>query len=232
MRAVVKGVLGRPSTFNRDDIVDSTLELVARNGIEALTLRGLARELGCVLGTINYHFSNLADLEDAVAARLLERMPVLDASRPEPLREQLVELGLAMIDINSTHPYLRQVVGPISIEIAARQLQQHWGTLQTLGLPEQVAMLCMEVVSGLAHNRGTEIYRLRNGGEQALRLNEEFLKKLGKAPTAKLTATSFSAKSMESLHREMLGSAIDIFLRGSGAADQVKKTRAAARKTS
>ncbi len=229
MRAVAKAALGRPSTFNRDDIVDGALALLVRDGVEALSLRGLARELGCVLGTINYHFDNLADLEDAVVARLLERLPVLDAARPEPLREQLVALGLAQIEAHGTHPYLRHVAGPISIEIAARQLRQHWTTLQTLGLPEHLAMLCMEMLSGLAHNRGTEIYRLRNGGERAVHLYQEFSRKLGKAPPMKLTAASFSVKGLEPLHREMLGNAIDIFLRGIEAGDRVKP-RAAARR--
>ncbi len=232
MRVVAKAVPGRPSAYNRDDIVDCALELLVRDGVAALTLRGVARELGCVLGTINYHFDNLADFEDAVAARFLERLPVLDAARPEPLREQLVELGLALIDIHSTHPYLRQVAGPISIEIAARQLQQDWSTLQTLGMPENVAMLCVEVVSSLAHNRGTEMHRLRNGGETALRLSEELSRKVGKASEIKLTAASYTAKNMESSHRVLLGTAIDTFLRGFGAGERVRKTRTSARRTS
>jgi AcrR family transcriptional regulator len=227
MRAVAKAALGRPSTFNRDDIVDGALALLARDGVEALSLRGLARELGCVLGTINYHFDNLADLEDALTARLLERLPVLDAARPEPLREQLVELGLAQIEAHSTHPYLRHAAGPVSIEIAAQQLRQHWITLQSAGLPEHLAMLCIEMLSGLAHNRGTEIYRLRNGGERALHLYQEFSSKLGKAPPGKLTAASFSAEIVDPLNREMLGNAIDIFLRGIEAGDRVRPRTAA-----
>lgn len=232
MRSVAKAALGRPSTFNREDLVDSTLALVERDGIEALTLRGLARELGCVLGTINYHFGNLADLEDAVVARLLGRLPVLDVTRAQPLREQLVELGLVMIDLHSTHPYLRQVAGPISIAIAARQLQQQWSALQALGLPEDTAMLCVEVVSGLAHNRGTELYRLRKGGEHAMRLHEELVKKAGKTSEVGLRETINDAKAMESFNRKTLGNAVDIFLRGSGAKEQVKKPRAVAGKTS
>ncbi|MES2489735.1 MAG: hypothetical protein V4607_08075 [Pseudomonadota bacterium] len=229
MRTVVKPALGRPSTFKREDIVDCALKMLDRDGVKALTLRGVARELGCVLGTLNYYFSNLADLEDAVTARLLEQVPVLDTMRAEPVREQLVELGLAQIEIHSMHPYVRHVAGPISIEIAARQLQQHWSTLQSVGLTEQLAMLCVEVVSGLAHNRGSEIYRLRTGGEQALRLHQEFSKKLERAPSIKLAPNSIDAKSMEPLHREMLGNAIDIFLRGSGIEEKAK-TRSTARK--
>lgn len=216
MRAVAKAATGRPSAFNRDDIVDGALKMLTRDGVDALTLRGVARELGCVLGTINYHFDNLADLEDAVVARLLERVPVLDAARPELMREQLVELGLAYIEIHSMHPYVRQAVGPISIEIAARQLRQDWSTLQGLGLPERVAMLCLELVSSIAHNRGTEMHRLRNGGETALRLNEELMRKAGAAPATRLTAASYTAESLAPYHRVMLGTIVDTFLRGSG----------------
>lgn len=226
----MKPALGRPSTFKREDIVDCALKMLDRDGVRALTLRGVARELGCVLGTINYYFSNLADLEDAVAVRLMEKVPVLDATRKEPLRDQLVELGLVMIDLHSTHPNLRQAAGPSSIELAAQQLQQQWSALQALGLPEPIAMLCLEMISGLAHNRGTEIYRLRNGGEQALHLHEELVRKAGKTSAIKLKTFIYSPESLEQLHREMLGTAVDIFLRGAGVKDQVKKTRAATRK--
>lgn len=231
MRAVAKAAPGRPSTFNRDDMVDCALALMARDGVEAMSLRGMARELGCVLGTVNYHFANLADLKDAVTARLLERLPTLDATRPEPLREQLVELGLALIEVHSTYPHVLNVSGPISIEIAAHQLRREWSTLQALGLPEPVAMLVTDVLQSLARARGTEMYRLRHGGEQALRLNEMLMQKLGMPLAGKITADRFTADNMAPYHRVMLGTAIDTFLRGSGIAEPVKK-RPAARKAS
>lgn len=222
MTKVRKAVLGRPSTLNREDIVDCAMKLLDKNGVEAMTLRGIARELGCVLGTINYYFKNLADLEDAIIARLTGQLPALDVSRAEPIREQLVELGLAMIRVHSTHPYLRQVAGPISIEISARHLRKSWATLQDLGLPERLATLCMEVISGIAHNQGTQIYRLRNGSERVLQLYEDFARKLGKAPASKITASNFTVKAVEPLHREMLSNAVDIFLRGSGIEEKAK----------
>lgn len=213
MSALAKAAIGRPSTFSRDDIVDAALQLLEREGVKALSLRGVARALGCVLGTINYHFENLADLEDAVTARLLERLPVLDAARSLPLREQLVELGLAQIDAHSMHPYLRHIAGPVSVGIAARQLRQHWSALQALGMPEPLAMLCIEVISGLAHNRGSEIHRLHNGGEQALRLHQELLRKAGKMPDGNVKLSDLSAENLAPMHRSMLGAAIDLFLR-------------------
>jgi AcrR family transcriptional regulator len=210
MRAVAKAAPGRPSTFNRDDMVDCALALMARDGVEAMSLRGMARELGCVLGTVNYHFANLADLKDAVTARLLERLP---------------------IEVHSTYPHVLNVSGPISIEIAAHQLRREWSTLQALGLPEPVAMLVTDVLQSLARARGTEMYRLRHGGEQALRLNEMLMQKLGMPLAGKITADRFTADNMAPYHRVMLGTAIDTFLRGSGIAEPVKK-RPAARKAS
>lgn len=230
-KASAKAAPGRPSAYRRDDIVDCALHMLVRDGIEGMTLRGVARELGCVLGTINYHFDNLADLEDAVVARLMERIPVLDAASRVPLREQLVEIGLAYARVHSMHPYVRQVAGPMSIEIAARQLRQDWATLQALGLPEQAAMLCMELVSALAHNRGTEMHRMRHGGETALRLSEEFMGKAGMAPPTRLTAADFTVESMEPYLRTLFGAAIDAFLAGLGAQQKPAK-RGKARKTS
>src|SRR5262245_820307 len=109
--ASVRSSPGRPSAFSQDDILECALKLLDRDGVDALTLRGVARELGTVAGTVNYYYANLAELEDAIAARLLSELPTLDAQRRKPLRDQLVELGLALIAMHSRHPYVRQIVG-------------------------------------------------------------------------------------------------------------------------
>ena len=95
--ATVKKAPGRPRAFTRDDILDCAMELLDRDGADALSLRAVARRLGTVLGTLYNYFDNLADLEDEVAARLIAQLPHLDPQRPEPVREQLLQLGLALI---------------------------------------------------------------------------------------------------------------------------------------
>jgi AcrR family transcriptional regulator len=225
MRAVKKGVPTRQAAFSRDEIVECALNLLTRDGEEALTVRGVARELGCLPGTINYHFDNLADLEDTVAARLIERLPVLDAARPEPLRDQLVEIGLALIDVISAYPRIRHIIGPVSTDVGARQLRQNWSALQSVGLSEDAAILFMEMVQSFARGRGTELHRLRSGGEPALLLSEELMKKVGRPLPSRLTASDCTAKGMEPFHRTYLGTAIDALLAGFSIANRSDAVR-------
>lgn len=217
MKAVMKRKTSRPASIGREDIVKCALKMLDRSAGTTLTLRGIARELDCLLGSINYHFDNLAELEDVVTVRLLERLPVLDAARPEPLRQQLVELGLALIDAHSRHSYLLLARGPHSIELGVAQARQCWSALRTLGLPEHIAILCHEVVHSVALARGTIMLRLRNGGESAYASYEDAIRKAGKAPPYKLTAASYTPKKAEPHHRALLEEVIEALLRGFGA---------------
>lgn len=204
----------RQTAFSRDEIVACALKMLATEKIEALTLRGVARELGCLPGTINYHFENLADLQDAIAASLVERLPVLDAARPQPIKDQLVELSLALIDVISVFPTIRNSLGPISYEIAARQLQQYWLTMQGLGLSEDEAVLFMDMLQAFARSRGSQMHRLRTGGEAALRMEEALLARVGRPAPKKFKKSDFTAQAMEPFHREYVGMAMDALLAG------------------
>lgn len=217
MRTAVssKAAPGRPPAFSRDDILKCALKVLDRDGVEALTMRGLARELDTGLGTINHYFANLADLEDALAARLLAALPVLDAKKSAPIRDQLVELGLALIHLHSRHPHLRHITGSASADVGAQHLRQNWDALEGLGLPEEDAVLCMDIVFSLAYSHGTDLHRVQSGGERAVRLSEELWKKAGKtAPPAKLTVSAFTPEKLAPIHRALLERAIDTFLRG------------------
>ena len=54
-------------------------ELVARFGPDALTLRGLARELGVSATALVYHFGSLAGLRSSVAAAVIGTVPATTA---------------------------------------------------------------------------------------------------------------------------------------------------------
>jgi AcrR family transcriptional regulator len=69
----------RPSADRQTELVDAALQIIATQGIAALSTRSLATEVGLSSGAIFRHFPSLAALLEAVVARV-ER--VLDATFP------------------------------------------------------------------------------------------------------------------------------------------------------
>ena len=55
----------------RDEILESALQLVQRDGIGALSVRGVAAAAGIGATTLRHHFPSQADLYQAVAVRLV-----------------------------------------------------------------------------------------------------------------------------------------------------------------
>ena len=58
--------------INKEKIIDAALELVRREGADALNARGIARELGCSTQPIFSNFSGMGELKLATVARAEE----------------------------------------------------------------------------------------------------------------------------------------------------------------
>ena len=82
------------ASLSRDSILDAAIELLDRDGVAGLTLRGLAAELGGGLGSVYWHVAGkeaLVDLAiDAVLGRALADVEAMRAGRldPEELRAE------------------------------------------------------------------------------------------------------------------------------------------------
>ncbi len=63
----------RHAGLERDDVIDSALSLVESGGVEALTMRRLAAELGVATTTIYWHVGNRDELVLAIVQRQAER---------------------------------------------------------------------------------------------------------------------------------------------------------------
>jgi AcrR family transcriptional regulator len=83
-------------TFHHGDLRASALararEIVAAHGPTALTMRGLARDLGVTSGALMYHFGRVADLRAAVAGSVLAKAAVAAKLSNEAL-ERLTSAG-------------------------------------------------------------------------------------------------------------------------------------------
>jgi AcrR family transcriptional regulator len=67
---------GRPAGLSRPAVVDAALAVADRSGVEALTMRGVAAELGCGVMTLYTYVRDRGDLLSGVIARLIDEVDV------------------------------------------------------------------------------------------------------------------------------------------------------------
>jgi TetR/AcrR family transcriptional regulator, tetracycline repressor protein len=94
---------GPPSRFTRDELARRALAIMDTHGAEALTMRGLAEELGMSPMALYRYFPSKTDLMDAaieIAAPEVE----LPAPGEGPWKQQLAELARALFRAGVRHP--------------------------------------------------------------------------------------------------------------------------------
>lgn len=80
--------------LQRKEVVDGALDLLDRIGLDALTMRRLADELGVRAGAIYWHFKDKQDLEDAMVDEMFGA--VLPLPDEGTWQEQIAELARRM----------------------------------------------------------------------------------------------------------------------------------------
>jgi AcrR family transcriptional regulator len=168
---------GRRVNLRREDIVSCALRLISREGAGSLTFRAVARELGISPGTLVHYFSNLADLQDEIAAKLYSGVRPLSMHSKSTLRRQLVRHGMDIMKIAEAHPYLESIQGPASAAVAARTTAQCVNVLVEGGIDFERAIVAYSMVAGLAftwgsrealHKTSKTDARMTEAGEAAL----------------------------------------------------------------
>ncbi|MEO8452001.1 MAG: TetR family transcriptional regulator, partial [Gemmatimonadota bacterium] len=66
------------TALTRERILDAALAAVDRDGLEALTMRSLGRELGVEAMSLYHHFPNKARLLEGVVDRVLAEIEVAE----------------------------------------------------------------------------------------------------------------------------------------------------------
>lgn len=85
-------VASGPVTLMSDRIVDGAITVIARDGLDALSIRRVAAEAGVAIGTVQYHHPTRAELVLAALQRTAHRQQVraLAAPRAPAILETLV----------------------------------------------------------------------------------------------------------------------------------------------
>lgn len=146
MGAVKAGATrGRPPRLDRALIVDAAHAIVVREGVDALTVRRVAHELGTAPMALYRHVADknalLVLVLDALYARL--KKPRL----PRAPRERLIALWRFLHDGLARYPWVVEAL-------------VHSDTVALSVLPEMEAILEASLASGLQLDEAAKLYRL------------------------------------------------------------------------
>jgi TetR/AcrR family tetracycline transcriptional repressor len=120
----------RREPLNREKVLDAALELAGRHGLDGLSMRRLAKELGVEAMSLYNHVANKGDLLDGLAERVFAQV-----ERPDPAwpwQQRVRATALSMYTALSRYPFVplalvtdqanptsRQALQPLDDVIAA-----------------------------------------------------------------------------------------------------------------
>jgi TetR/AcrR family transcriptional regulator, tetracycline repressor protein len=149
--------------LTRDDVVDAAVDLLAEVGLEGLTLRRLARDLGVSAPTLYWHVTDKRALLDHVAERLLADQWRL--SPPDPgqdwadwLRDRAVRQYRALV---AHRDAARIVAGNRPTAASLPAVEQVLGTLVDAGFSPADAFSSVQAVGNLVIGSAIEYHAER-----------------------------------------------------------------------
>jgi AcrR family transcriptional regulator len=143
----------RREPISRGAIVEAALRLLDRDGLDALSMRRVADELGTGAASLYWHVGSKDGLLDLVFDRVIGEQQIPD---PDPKRwqEQLKEVARAQRDASLRHPYIVRIsigripMGPNALRYSERVL----AILRAGGAPPRLAvqglLLLISAVNG------------------------------------------------------------------------------------
>ena len=72
----------RPALTSRDDLTDALIRVVVAAGLDAVSIRTVAREAGVSIGTVQYHFATKDDLLLAAYQRAIDQVALRAGPSP------------------------------------------------------------------------------------------------------------------------------------------------------
>ncbi len=94
----------RKVVFEKEDVVAAGLAVVDRVGLDGLTARSVARQLGSSTAPVYSNFQSMEGLQEAVKARALEHL--LEESRQPRTGNAFLNMGLGVLQFALDHPHL------------------------------------------------------------------------------------------------------------------------------
>lgn len=135
-------------TLTREQIVAAAIAIVDREGLDTLSMRKLATELGVGTMSLYYHVPDKSALYDLILEAVMSEIDLSRDDAAAPAEERLVALGYALRNALLAHPHAVPIALNRSLR-TPRQLKpiEHLlGVMYELGLSPTDAMSAVEVV--------------------------------------------------------------------------------------
>jgi TetR/AcrR family transcriptional regulator, tetracycline repressor protein len=101
---------GERARLTRAAVVDTALALADASGLESLTIRKLATELGVTPMALYWHFRGKDELLDGLAERVWSEIDIAAVDRAAPWPEQLRGLLVSLLTVLRGHPAAAQLL--------------------------------------------------------------------------------------------------------------------------
>lgn len=137
--------MGRRPVISRDSAVSAALAIIDEQGLEGLSLDGVARRMGTRAPSLYHHFANRADLLSEVVRSILRGVRLPDAAPEDDWRDSVVNLCVATRRAILEHPN----AAPLMLEFLPRQTliagYERWAeTLVNQGVPLDQVLAIMK----------------------------------------------------------------------------------------
>ncbi|WP_372631058.1 TetR/AcrR family transcriptional regulator [Cohnella sp.] len=90
--------------FSKEAIVDAALAIADREGLDAITIRKIADELGSSIAPIYVNFKDVEELKDAVLIRIVDLSAEMARTPYSP--DPFLNIGIASLKFAREHPAL------------------------------------------------------------------------------------------------------------------------------
>src|SRR5689334_3197919 len=120
----------------REQILDTTLAIAESDGLDAVSMRAVARRLGVTPMALYNHVANKQELLDGLVERLLDELPVPDPRLP--WQDRLRALGAGMRAAARRHPdaFLMLLRRPATTPASKKRRELVFDALRDAGLPD------------------------------------------------------------------------------------------------
>lgn len=167
-RAPIKQARAGPS-LDRDRIGEAALALVQAEGRSALSMRALARALGCEAMSLYHHVDGIEGVLDAIVNRLFVLM-MEGHPRPRSPRQRLETYARAYLDLADAFPKAFPLLATRLLHVPAAHEVMHTliSSLRDMGLPPRAALRQIRILGAYLNGAGLALSAWRTVDGEAL----------------------------------------------------------------
>jgi AcrR family transcriptional regulator len=167
----------QPVPLSFDAIVAAAVELIEADGLRALTMRGLARRLGCSPMALYRHVATKEDLLRAIAEHYLGDLELPDTDGLS-WQDAIVAVTVTVHRAFLAHPQLSPILAAQHVDALAvfRATEVVLSSLRAAGLDDRAAAGALDAITSYAVGATQRKAELRRGmavdGERLRRIRE------------------------------------------------------------